>query len=90
MSYIYEMDVAQLRINYIVPEGLCCFKVSTSLYNWKPYDRSKIKMVYEAIVRDIDFKGHCSFHKTFESTSLQELTEDIRKYFIINRWLTNK
>jgi hypothetical protein len=84
MSYIYEMDAACLRINYVVPEGLCCFKVTTSLYNNNPYNRTKMEVMYEAIVIDIHFEGDCKFHKSFESTNLQQVVEDIRKYFILN------
>jgi len=84
MSYIYEMDVTHLRISYILPEGLHCFKIETNLYNWEPYDRSQIEIMYQADILGPDLEDKNRFFKTFESTSLQALQEEIRKYFILN------
>lgn len=84
MSYIYEMDVAHLRISYILPEGLHCFKVCTKLYNWKPYNRSDIELVYEVVVLDTQDAVANKFFKSFEAPSLQEATEKVRRYFIKN------
>lgn len=84
MSYIYEMDVAHLRISYILHEGLMCFSITTNMYNYDPYDRSRLSMEYSANIQVKDQKVKNGFHKSFEGASLQQVTEDIRQYFIKN------
>lgn len=83
-SYIYEMDVAMLRVGYIIPEGLICFQVRTTLFNWTPYDRSKLQMVYEIQITGTKDSSENNYFKSFEGHSLQQVTEDIRKYYILN------
>ena len=88
MSYIYEMDVARLRINYILPPELFCVEIRTHLENDKPYDGSNMKMEYGAVIRS-EYKvkengaiDGFDIFKVFEGSSLQELTETVRKWVI--------
>lgn len=90
-NYIYEMDVARLRISYLLPENLFCVEITTRLKNAKPYDGSDMKMVYEAIIRSeypIKEDGEydsCKTFKCFEGSSLQEITELVRRWVIEER-----
>lgn len=90
-SYIYEMDVARLRINYLLPEHLFCVEIRTHLENDKPYDGSNMKMEYGAVIRS-EYKvkengsiDGCDIFKVFEDSSLQAVTERVRRWVISER-----
>jgi hypothetical protein len=91
MSYIYEMDVARLRISYLLPEDLFCVEIRTHLENDEPYDGSKMVMEYAAVIRseysrDENGKiGECKTFKVIEGSSLQEVTEKVRRWVIKER-----
>jgi hypothetical protein len=88
MSYIYEMDVARLRISYILPDDLFCIEIRTHLENDSPYDGSNMKMEYAAVIRSeykIDEKGKvtgCDIFNIIEGNTLEEITEAVRKWSI--------
>lgn len=84
MSYIYEMDVAHLRISYILPKGLFCFSIDTAMYNYSPYDRSELIMEYKANIQNHEKEEGFLFCKSFTAESLQAVQEKVRKWFLLN------
>lgn len=90
-NYIYEMDVARLRISYVLPKNLFCIYIRTELENDAPYDGSNMKMTYECAIRDEYPRGKngeilgCNIFKSFDANSLQELVEIVRRWVIKER-----
>jgi hypothetical protein len=76
-NYIYELDLAHLRISYILPEKVTCKCVNTSLYNDSPGDRSNLTMSYSCILEE-----NGKFDKVITAKSLPELVEECRKWAI--------
>jgi hypothetical protein len=52
MPYIYEMDVALLRIQYVLPTNFHVLELSTVMHNDHPYDRSNIRIYYQAAIQE--------------------------------------
>jgi len=52
MAYIYEMDVALLKMQYLLPFNFHIHQVTTCMANLKPYDRTNIQMYYKAEIQE--------------------------------------
>lgn len=88
MSYIYELHVALLRINYLCRNGAVCFDVATEMTNYEPYDFSNIEMEYRASIltpekQEETGKIELKCTMTFHAENLQELVEKARKFFVL-------
>lgn len=91
MSYIFEMDVTRLRIQYLLPDDLFCVEIRTVLNIDKPYDGTNLSMNYWCAIRsEYTFKengsvDNCKVFKSFEAESLQELVSKCRRWLIDKR-----
>lgn len=93
------MDVARLRMQYLLPDGIYIIKIDTALINNSPYDGSNISMQYEAIIRseypkdktgeylrgDDEMLLDSKVFKCLKGESLQEIVEQCRLWSILYR-----
>jgi hypothetical protein len=83
MSYIYELDVALLRMQYLLPANHTIYYVSAILKNLPPRDRSNLNIEYEcSIICMANQPGEkCIEHLTGES--LSDLVNQCRIWSIL-------
>jgi hypothetical protein len=86
-NYIYEMHVALLRMQYLLPDGFNIYSVSTKMKNRTPHDLTELEMEYEAVIFTKEYnenkdKIEIKVSEVPTADSLQELTEKVRVWSV--------
>jgi hypothetical protein len=89
MPYIFEMDVALLRMQYLLPDNHHISNIDVSLNNYHPYDRTNMVIEYSCVIASFindEFKPV----KVLQADNLQYLVNLCRIWSILyNHQSTN-
>jgi len=85
MPYIFEMDIALLRMQYLLPAGYFCYEITTCLTNINPYNRSNLSIDYCATLCTINSEKEFQCEKILKGESLEDLVNQCRIWSILFR-----